>query len=302
LSTEYIPQNMPSATVVPAFFSYFGYMIKDVGQRIALMGHFTHTHRYAYPITRHQNVRVYRNLCPWTQDAGFIAPSAHVIGNVVLGHDTVVYYHSTIRNFHSRNATIVGDHSVILDRVSFLGQVRVGHHTVVGIGSTLDCCEIHDNVYIGAGSSVCLGAVVESGAIIAPGSVVPKDTRIPAGELWAGVPAEKISDVTPEQAKELKHMVHHHVENAKHHGHAIHDHVHATENLNSEWLANAMQLMEAQQQQVRTKAPVEIPIEAKRFLEPRVHMRRPEMHLRSSYPVNKIAPWMPKAPDQAGNC
>jgi carbonic anhydrase/acetyltransferase-like protein (isoleucine patch superfamily) len=276
-------------------------MIKDVGGRIALCGHWLSTHRHPYPVVRHQNVRVYRSMMPWVQDAGFVAPNALVMGNVALGHDTVIFYHTVIRNFHTKDATRIGDHTAIMDRVSFMGQVQVGSGVYVGPGATLDCCTIHSNVYIGAGACIGLGAIVEDGAIVAAGSVVPKDVRIPAGELWAGSPAEKISDVTSEQAAEVKHLVHHQVHVAKAHGHAIHDHVHETEELSREWLDKTIALMEAQQQAVKVHTSVEIPVEAKRFLQPRVYQRRPEMHMRMSYPVNRMAPWMPKFADQCAN-
>lgn len=289
------------ASVVPSTPAFIGFMLKDVGGRLAMISHNLKTTRFAYPVCRHQNVKAFRCMVPWTQDAAFIAPNAMVMGNVALGHDTAVFYHACIRNLHTRDPTRIGDHSVIMERVSFLGQVKVGHNTLIAAGATLDCCQIHDNVYIGPGASIALGAVVENGAIVAAGSVVDKDVRIPAGELWAGAPAEKIADVTPAQMSELKHMIHFQIKVAKEHLHAIHDHVHATEELSSEWLNNVVQQLEAQQQQVKVHTSVDFPVEAKRFMEPRVYQRRPEMHMRMSYPVNRIAPWMPRSPDAVAN-
>lgn len=289
------------ASIVPSTLSYLGFMVKDVGQRLTLWGHFLSTHRHPYPVVRHQNVRVYRNMMPWVQDCGFIAPSAMVMGNVVLGHDTVVFYHAIIRNFHTKNATTIGDHTAVMDRVSFLGQVTVGSNCFIGQGSTLDCCTISENVYIGAGATIALGAIVENGAIIAPGTVVEKDCRIPAGEMWAGSPAVKVGDVSPEQSHEVGHKVHEQVRIAKEHSHAIHDHQHATEELSKEWLDKAIEMMESQQRDMKVHTSVDIPIEARRFLQPRVYMRRPEMHMRMSYPVNRVAPWMAKFADQCAN-
>lgn len=289
------------AVIVPGLIPYFGFMLKDVGARLAIMAHYLKTDRHMYPVMRHQNVRAYRGMLPWTQDSAFIAPSAFVSGNVVLGHDTCIFYHVVIRNYHVREETVVGDHTVVMDRVSLMGQVRVGHGAHIGAGSTLDCCTIGDGVHIGPGVSVALGAVIENNAIVAAGSSVPKDARVHAWELWAGSPAQKVGEVTQEQADEVAHIVHERVCAAKAHVRAIHDHLHRTEELDAEWLHEAIAAMEKQQQQVALKVPVDIPLEAKRFLEPRVHMRRPEMHMRMSYPVNRIAPWMPKVADQTAN-
>lgn len=291
---------MPSVTV-SGFIPYFGFMLKDVGARLAIMAHYLKTKRHMYPVMRHQNIRAYRGMLPWTQDCSFVAPSAFVTGNVVLGHGACVFYHAVIRNYHVHEETSIGDHSVVMDRVSLIGQVRIGQGTYIGAGSTLDCCTVGDGAYVGPGASLALGAVVENGAILAAGSHVPKDARVHAWELWAGNPAQKIGEVSEEQAKEVARIVHEQADAARAHVQAIHDHLHQTEELDAEWLQGAIAAMEKQQRQVAVKIPVDIPLEAKRFLEPRVHMRRPEMHMRMSYPVNRIAPWMPKAADQTAN-
>ncbi|CBH11376.1 Bacterial transferase hexapeptide (six repeats), putative [Trypanosoma equiperdum] len=289
------------ATIVSGVAPYFAFMLKDIGARLAIMSHYLKTKRHMYPVTRHQNVRAYRGMLPWTQDSAFIAPTAFVSGNVSLGHDTCIFYHTVIRNYNIRDETAIGDHTVVMDRVSFLGQVRVGGGVYIGPGSTLDCCTVGDNAYIGAGASIALGAVVENNAIIAAGSHVPKDTHVYAYELWAGNPAQKVEEVSPDQVAEVASIVHDQIAVGKAHAHAIHEHMHHTAELDAEWLHHALEAMEKQQQQMALKLPVDIPLEAKRFLTPRVHMRRPEMHMRMSYPVNRIAPWMPKVADQTAN-
>ena len=290
------------ASVIGFLPTHCGFMLKDFASRLVYWAHLATTHRHMDPVMRHQNIKTYRNMVPHTMDASFIAPSSCVTGNVVLGNETCVFYHACIRNFHTIIATHVGDSSVVMDRVTLMGQVKVGSHSYIGPGSSLDCCEIHDNVYIGAGATICLGAIVETGAIVAAGSVVPKDARVPAGELWAGSDAEKIGDVTPDQATEVSHAIEEQIHIAHAHSAAVKAHLEETKDLNLEWFRKVMSEMEAQQQQVATPLGVNFPLEAKRFLTPRVTMRRPELHARSSNPVNRTAPWMPKIADQGGNC
>ena len=57
-------------------------------------------------------------------------------------------------------------------------------------------CEIKDNVLIGMGAIVMDGCLIESHSVVAAGSVVTQGTHIGEGELWAGVPAKKIKDVS----------------------------------------------------------------------------------------------------------
>lgn len=298
LSLVAMPNN---ATVVPGLFPYFGFMLKDAGSRLSIIAHYLKTKRHLYPVMRHQNTRAYRGMLPWTQDAGFIAPSAFLSGNVVLGHGTTVFYHAVLRNYHASTATVVGDETVLLDRVTLMGQVTVGQRCYIGAGASLDTCEVGDEVYIGPGASVALGAVIERNAIVAAGAAIPKDTRVYSGELWAGSPAQKVADVSLEQLHEVEQLVHQQRAAGKAHVAAIHSHLERTRELDAAWMKEAMLLMEKQQRQVAVKPPVDIPLEARQFLEPRVHMRRPEMHMRMSYPVNRVAPWMPKAGDQTAN-
>lgn len=302
--TPFYPEDtrMPnSATPVFGFFPYIGLLIKDVGSRCAIMAHHLRDRRMMFPVTRHQNVRAYRGLLPWTHDTCFIAPSAFVVGNVVLGHNSCVYYHTVIRNYSVNTATVIGDDTVIMDRATLMGQVRVGSNAFIGCGTSLDCCDIHDHVYIGPGATIALGAVVEDHAIVAAGSVISKDIRVNAGELWAGNPAQKIAEVTPEQASEVQHLIQERIATGNAHVQAIRHQIETTKELDTEWLKETIQLIEKQQQQVIVRTPIDIPLEAMRFLQPRVHMRRPEMHMRMSYPVNRVAPWMPKAGDQVAN-
>eukprot|EP00796_Vickermania_ingenoplastis_P011396 gene11396-7901_t len=290
-----------NAQLVGGVIPYLGFMLKDVGARLALMAHGIETSREIYPMCRHQNVRAYRGLLPNTTDAAFISPNAFVTGNVILGHDTCVFYHTVLRNYHTRQPTEVGDATVLLDRATIMGQVRVGSHSIIGIGATLDCCEVGDEVYVGHGASVALGAVLENGCIVAAGSAIPKDARVYSGELWAGNPAQKIADVEPEQLLKVKENLQRYLASGKSHAAAVAAQYQATAELDEGWLKKMMQRMEQQQQQVTLKNKVDIPLEARRFLEPRVYQRRPEMHQRTSYPVNRVAPWMPKVADQTAN-
>lgn len=289
------------AKIVSGFLPYVGFMMKDVGARLSIMAHYLKTPRDMYPMMKHQNTRVYRGLLPTTVDAKFIAPSAFVCGNVALAHDSCIFYHTVIRNYHTKEATTVGERSVVLDRSTLIGQVKVGSHSLVGIGATLDCCEVGDHVYVGHGASVALGAVLENGCVVAAGSAVPKDARVYSGELWAGSPAQKVGDLTDEQLLKVDALREQYIAQGAAHAAAVAAQYQRTENLDREWFTETMKAMEEQQQSVATPSKVEIPLEARRFLEPRVYMRRPEMHQRTSYPVNRVAPWMPKPSDQTAN-
>ena len=52
-------------------------------------------------------------------------------------------------------------------------------------------------------------AEVGEGAIVAAGSVVLSNTKIPPYTLWAGVPAKYVKDVEPHQTNEMNRKIAH---------------------------------------------------------------------------------------------
>lgn len=289
------------AKIVGGIIPYFGFLLKDVGARLSLMAHTLETPRILYPMSRHQNVRAYRGILPLTEDAAFVAANAFVTGNVVLGHNSCVFYHTVLRNYSMTQRTEIGDDSVLLDRCTVMGQVRVGSKSLIGIGATLDCCHVGDEVFVGHGASVALDAELENGCVIAAGAAVPKDARVYSGELWAGNPAQKVGDIEVEDLRKVQDMISKHIAQGKAHELAYAKHLEETSTMDEEWLKLQTQKMEKQQQQVALDNKLDIPLEVRRFLEPRVYMRRPDLHQRTSYPVNRVAPWMPKVADQTAN-
>lgn len=122
----------------------------------------------------------------------FIAPTASVIGDVVLDHGVNVWFGVVIRADETLITigpkTNIQDGSIIHSnaggpRVTIGGRVTVGH------GARLHGCRIESEALIGIGAIVLDEAVIESGAIVAAGALVPPGARIRADELWAGVPA-----------------------------------------------------------------------------------------------------------------
>jgi carbonic anhydrase/acetyltransferase-like protein (isoleucine patch superfamily) len=276
-------------------------MVKDVTQRVVREVHHWVNHRTIYPVLRHQNVRAYKTLKPIVDDAAFISPSASIVGNVVFGHDSCAMYHTMVRNYHTEVPTRVGDGSCLLDNVSFIGQVNVGNNSLIGIGSTLDSCTVHEHVTLGSHVNVCLGVIIEQGAIVASGSTITKDTRVPANQLWAGNPAVKVGDVTDDQRNQANALLKKHVKLAQEHRHAIADHYAESASYNVEWLAAMCKKIDAQSSSVTFEQEIKVPIEGKRFLQPKVNMRLPHMQQRVTYPNNRVAPHRPRLPDWTAN-
>ncbi len=131
----------------------------------------------------------------------FIAPNATIVGNVVTGNDCSIWFNAVIRgdvnHIKMGNKVNVQDgaciHCTYLKHPTEIGNnVSIGHHAIV------HGCTIHDNVLVGMGAIIMDACVVESNSIIAAGAVLTEGTHVPAGTIFAGVPARKLKDVSPE--------------------------------------------------------------------------------------------------------
>jgi len=74
----------------------------------------------------------------------------------------------------------------------------IGNNVSIGHNALVHGCTIHDNVLIGMGSIVMDGCVVESNSIIAAGAVLLEGTHVESGSVYAGVPAKKVKNISPE--------------------------------------------------------------------------------------------------------
>jgi carbonic anhydrase/acetyltransferase-like protein (isoleucine patch superfamily) len=134
----------------------------------------------------------------------FIAPTASVMGRVFISKDVSVWYGAVIRG--DVNIIRIGDNTNIQDgtviHVATHGQgTNIGHRVTVGHQALLHDCKIGDDAYIGMQSCVMDGAVVESKAFLAAGSLVPPRKTIPTGQLWGGRPAKYMRDLNEDDYK-----------------------------------------------------------------------------------------------------
>ena len=74
----------------------------------------------------------------------------------------------------------------------------IGNHVSIGHNAIVHGCTIQDFVLVGMGAIVMDDCIVEPYSIIAAGAVVPKNTHIKRGSVYAGVPAKCIKSVSSE--------------------------------------------------------------------------------------------------------
>lgn len=131
------------------------------------------------------------DAAPRVADDAYVAPTAVLIGDVVVERAASVWFGAVLRADNSEirvgAGSCVQDNCVIhcaRDLPTVIGtDVTVGHMAM------LEGCVIEDGALVGMGAIVLQRGRVGAGALVAAGSVVGEGVEIPPGVLAAGTPA-----------------------------------------------------------------------------------------------------------------
>lgn len=146
-----------------------------------------------------------RDCFPRIHPTVWVAPGAWVMGDVEIGEYSSVWFSAVVRG--DVNAIRIGRYTNIQDGAVIHctyqeTETHLGNHVVVGHGAVLHGCTVEDEVLIGIRAVILDRAWVESGVIVAAGSVVPPGTRLKAGWIYGGVPVRPIKEVNSAEVRE----------------------------------------------------------------------------------------------------
>ncbi len=137
----------------------------------------------------------------------YLAETAAVIGDVVLGDDVSVWYNSVVRG--DCNYIRIGARSNIQDNCAI--HVTVGTHPTVledevtlGHGAIVHGATVRKGALIGIRATVMDGADVGASAFIGAGALVTPRTIVPPRTLWLGAPAKKARDLSDAEVEDLR--------------------------------------------------------------------------------------------------
>jgi len=146
------------------------------------------------------NVYSFEGLTPRIDPSAWIAPGAHVIGDVTLAAQASVWFNAVLRA--DRAPIVVGEGSNIQDNTTIhierpeeredgraVGCI-IGRNVTVGHNCVVHACTVEDDVLIGMGALVLTGAVIGRGSIIGAGAVVLGGVVIPPYSLVVGNPGK----------------------------------------------------------------------------------------------------------------
>ncbi|OLF06685.1 gamma carbonic anhydrase family protein [Actinophytocola xinjiangensis] len=130
-------------------------------------------------------------VAPSVHPGAFVAPTATLVGNVIVEEGASVWYNVVLRAdysaIHIRAGANVQDNSVLHGPPD--SPTDLGEDATVGHGCVVHGAVVGARTIIGNGAVVMDGARIGSGSLVAAHSMVAVNTEIPDGVLVAGSPA-----------------------------------------------------------------------------------------------------------------
>ena len=146
-------------------------------------------------------IRPVHNIHPQFGKDCFLADTAVVVGDVIMGDDCSVWWGAVIRG--DVNSIRIGDRVNIQDGAILhctfqKSQTIIGNDVSIGHNAIVHGCTVHDEVLIGMGSIIMDLAVIEKHVIVAAGAVVLENSVLESGWIYGGTPAKKLKELDPD--------------------------------------------------------------------------------------------------------
>ena len=164
-----------------------------------------------------KNILTYRGITPKIDSSSFIASTAIVSGDVVIGKNVGIWYGCVLRGDVEKirigDDTNIQDNTIIHVTRANHAQNKTGDEgapTIIGKGVTvghsaiIHACIIEDHAFIGMGSILMDLAMVESYGMLAAGAVLTPGKIVKSGQIWAGNPAKYFRDLTEAERNYIK--------------------------------------------------------------------------------------------------
>ncbi len=156
------------------------------------------------------------DFTPDVAEDAWVAPGCHVIGKVVLGAKTSVWFGCTLRG--DNEVITIGEGSNVQENTVM--HTDMGFPLTIGAGCTighkamLHGCNIGNNTLVGMGATILNGATIGANCLIGAGALITEGKVIPDGSLVMGVPGKVVRELDQSAINALKASALHYQQNA----------------------------------------------------------------------------------------
>ena len=145
-----------------------------------------------------------RGKSPIIPENCWLADNCTIVGDVTMGENCSVWFSAVVRgdvnSIQFGNNVNIQDGAVVHCTYEKT-KVVLGNNVSVGHNALIHGCKVGDNVLIGMGSILMDNCEIGDNCIIAAGAVLLEGTKVETGTIYAGVPAKKVKDLSPELFK-----------------------------------------------------------------------------------------------------
>jgi carbonic anhydrase/acetyltransferase-like protein (isoleucine patch superfamily) len=148
----------------------------------------------------------------------FVAENAAIIGDVVIGDESSIWYATTVRGdvmpIRIGARTSIQDNTVIHVTSDFSGT-EIGDDCTIGHSAIIHACTVESFCLIGMGSILLDGVRIGTGSLVGAGALVTPGTNIPPGSLVIGSPAKVKRPLNDKEREQIRYGAAHYVELAR---------------------------------------------------------------------------------------
>lgn len=147
----------------------------------------------------------------------WIAPDAHVIGDVVLEEDVSIWFGAVLRG--DNEPIVIGARSNVQEGAMLHADpgfpLTVGAEVTVGHHAILHGCTVGAGALIGMGATVLNGARIGAGSLVGANALVTEGKEFPENSLVIGSPAKAVRTLDAAAIERLRASAMHYVKNAR---------------------------------------------------------------------------------------
>jgi carbonic anhydrase/acetyltransferase-like protein (isoleucine patch superfamily) len=145
-------------------------------------------------------LRSFKGIRPHVHLNAYVDDSAQIIGDVRIEEESSVWMNAVLRGDVHRirigRRTNIQD-GTIVHVMNGTHPTTIGNDVTIGHGAIVHGCTIGDRVLIGMGAILLNGASIGEDSIVAAGTLITEETKVPARSLVMGSPGRVKRPLTP---------------------------------------------------------------------------------------------------------
>lgn len=150
-------------------------------------------------------------------EVGWIAPTAVLVGDIVVGADVGIWFGVAARGDIERisigRRTNIQENAVLHTDTGY--PLTIGENVTIGHAAIVHGCTIGDNSLIGMGATILNGAVIGKNCLIGANALITENKIIPDNSIVLGAPGKVVRQIDAEGEAALFASAERYVQNAR---------------------------------------------------------------------------------------